>query len=79
MSLGTLPLIATLRAHNLIHVVLDNEVYESTGAAHDQLGSRSRRPGGGCGYARVWRVSDPVSLQQALQEAGTPISLHSSW
>ena len=30
MSLGTLPLIATLRAHNLIHVVLDNEVYEST-------------------------------------------------
>ena len=31
MSLGTLPLIATMRVPNLIHVVLDNEVYESTG------------------------------------------------
>jgi thiamine pyrophosphate-dependent acetolactate synthase large subunit-like protein len=32
MSLGTLPLIATYRPNNLIHVVLDNEAYESTGA-----------------------------------------------
>ena len=31
MSLGTLPLIATEQVANLIHLVLDNEAYESTG------------------------------------------------
>jgi thiamine pyrophosphate-dependent acetolactate synthase large subunit-like protein len=71
MSLGTLPLIATLRAHNLIHVVLDNELYESTGgqptiSSEVDLAALAEA----AGYARVWRVSDPVSLQQALQEAG---------
>jgi len=71
MSLGTLPLIATLRAHNLIHVVLDNEVYESTGgqptiSSEVDLAALAEA----AGYARVWRVSDRVSLQQALQEAG---------
>jgi len=70
MSLGTLPLIATLRAHNLIHVVLDNEVYESTGgqptiSSEVDLAALAEA----AGYARVWRLSDPVSLQQALQEA----------
>ena len=32
MSLGTLPLISVERPSNLVHVILDNEVYESTGA-----------------------------------------------
>ena len=31
MSLGTLPLIASEGPPNLVHVILDNEVYESTG------------------------------------------------
>ena len=31
MSLGTLPLIAAEQVANLIHLVLDNEAYESTG------------------------------------------------
>jgi thiamine pyrophosphate-dependent acetolactate synthase large subunit-like protein len=71
MSLGTLPLIATLRAHNLIHVVLDNEVYESTGgqptiSSEVDLAALAEA----AGYVRVRRVSNPVSLQQALQEAG---------
>ena len=32
MSLGTLPLIAVEAPANLVHVILDNEAYESTGA-----------------------------------------------
>jgi thiamine pyrophosphate-dependent acetolactate synthase large subunit-like protein len=71
MSLGTLPLIAAVRAHNLVHVVLDNEAYESTGgqptiSSEVDLAALAEA----AGYARVWRASDAVSLQQALQEAG---------
>jgi phosphonopyruvate decarboxylase len=70
MSLGTLPLIATCRPHNLIHVVLDNEAYESTGgqptiSSTVDLAALAEA----AGYTRTWRVSDRVLLQQALQEA----------
>jgi thiamine pyrophosphate-dependent acetolactate synthase large subunit-like protein len=70
MSLGTLPLIAACRPNNLIHVVLDNETYESTGAqptisATVDLAALAQA----AGYARVWRVSDRVGLANALQGA----------
>jgi phosphonopyruvate decarboxylase len=70
MSLGTFPLIATCRPHNLIHIVLDNEAYESTGgqptiSSTVDLAAVAKA----VGYARVWRVSDSVSLQTALHEA----------
>jgi thiamine pyrophosphate-dependent acetolactate synthase large subunit-like protein len=70
MSLGTFPLIATCRPNNLIHVVLDNETYESTGAqptisATVDLAALAQA----AGYARVWRVSDRVGLANALHEA----------
>jgi thiamine pyrophosphate-dependent acetolactate synthase large subunit-like protein len=70
MSLGTLPLIATSRAHNLIHVVLDNEAYESTGG-QPTISSKADLAAlaEAAGYARSCRVSDPVSLQKALQGA----------
>ena len=70
MSLGTLPLIATCRPYNLIHVVLDNEAYESTGgqptiSSTVDLAALAEA----AGYARVWRVSERTSLQAALLEA----------
>jgi phosphonopyruvate decarboxylase len=70
MSLGTLPLIATCRPNNLIHVVLDNEAYESTGgqptiSATVDLAALAQA----AGYARVWRVNDSGALAKALQEA----------
>jgi thiamine pyrophosphate-dependent acetolactate synthase large subunit-like protein len=70
MSLGTLPLIATYRPHNFIHVVLDNEAYESTGG-QPSISSTVDLAGlaGAAGYARVWRVNDSAALQKALQEA----------
>jgi phosphonopyruvate decarboxylase len=70
MSLGTLPLIATCRLHNLTHVVLDNEAYESTGgqptiSSEVDLAALAEA----AGYTRVWRASNSVTLQKALQEA----------
>jgi thiamine pyrophosphate-dependent acetolactate synthase large subunit-like protein len=72
MSLGTLPLIATCRPHNLIHVVLDNEAYESTGgqptiSSTVDLAALAQA----AGYARVWRARDSVCLDKALQAAVT--------
>jgi thiamine pyrophosphate-dependent acetolactate synthase large subunit-like protein len=68
MSLGTLPLIATERPANLVHIILDNEAYESTGAQP----SISRevdlaKVGQSCGYQRAMRVDEPEELEKALQ------------
>ena len=69
MSLGTLPLIATCRPGNLIHVVLDNEAYESTGGQPSisstvDLAALAKA----AGYARVRTVDDTASLQQTLRD-----------
>lgn len=70
MSLGTFPLIASSHPDNLIHVVLDNETYESTGgqptiSAAVDLAALARASG----YAQVRRVSDGPALERALQES----------
>jgi phosphonopyruvate decarboxylase len=70
MSLGTMPLIATCHPHNLIHVVLDNEAYESTGGQPSissavDLAALAEA----AGYTRVRRAENSVTLQKALQEA----------
>jgi thiamine pyrophosphate-dependent acetolactate synthase large subunit-like protein len=70
MSLGTFALIASYQPSNLIHVVLDNEAYESTGgqptiSSTVDLAALARA----AGYARVWHVSDSVALQKAIREA----------
>jgi thiamine pyrophosphate-dependent acetolactate synthase large subunit-like protein len=68
MSLGTLALIATSGATNLVHIILDNEAYESTGAqpsisAHLDLAQVARS----CGYATGVRVHDAAALAAALR------------
>jgi phosphonopyruvate decarboxylase len=70
MSLGTLPLIATCRPPNLVHVVLDNEAYESTGgqptiSATVDLAALAQA----AGYELVQRVSEASDLDAALDEA----------
>lgn len=67
MSMGTLALIATERPANLVHIVLDNESYESTGSQPSittqvSLASVAKASG----YKSVWEVDDRVSLQDAL-------------
>ena len=67
MSLGTLPLIATEGPPNLVHIILDNEAYESTGG-QPTLSDRVdlAEIGRACGYPHTTRVADIESLHQAL-------------
>lgn len=70
MSLGTFPLIAACRPSNFIHIVLDNEVYESTGGQPSitstvDLAALAQS----AGYAFVRRVTDTVALDSAFEEA----------
>ena len=72
MSLGTLPLIAAERPGNLLHVILDNESYESTGgqpsiSSKVDLAEVARS----CGYRRVVRADDIDRLENALRECGS--------
>ncbi len=70
MSLGTLPLIAAEQVANLIHLVLDNEVYESTGgqpsiSADVDLPQIAKNSG----YRHVVRVDDIGELEVALDRS----------
>jgi thiamine pyrophosphate-dependent acetolactate synthase large subunit-like protein len=78
MSLGTLPLIASERPSNLVHIILDNEAYESTGgqasiSSQFDLADAARS----AGYHRTRRVEELEELESALLEvaAGGQLSL----
>ena len=69
MNLGTLPLIAKEQPVNLVHIILDNEAYESTGvqpsiSSEVDLAEVARS----CGYQRVARVEDIEDLKSAMLE-----------
>ena len=68
MSLGTLPLIATQNPVNLVHIVLDNEAYESTGgqpsiSSQVDLAAVAKSSG----YPNVARIEDIEELEGALE------------
>lgn len=69
MSLGTLPLIAAQAPANLVHLILDNEAYESTGG-QPTISSKVdlAEVGKSCGYRHVVRVDDLEGLEGALSE-----------
>ena len=67
MSLGTLPLIAAEFPTNLVHIILDNEAYESTGAqpsisAQVDLAQVAQS----CGYTHAIRIESLEALQPAF-------------
>jgi thiamine pyrophosphate-dependent acetolactate synthase large subunit-like protein len=69
MSLGTLPLIATEAPPNLIHVVLDNEAYESTGGQPTISSNVSLAAiGEAAGYPHVAAVENIEALDGALRD-----------
>ena len=70
MSLGTLPLIASEGPPNLVHVILDNEVYESTGG-QASISSRFHleQTATSAGYPWARRVDGIEELESALMEA----------
>ena len=77
MNLGTLPLIAKEQPANLVHVILDNEAYESTGvqpsiSSDVDLAEVARSSG----YQSVARVEDIENLKNALQECDNDSGPH---
>ena len=69
MSLGTLPLIANESPKNIVHFVLDNESYESTGgqpsiSSHVSLEQIAIS----AGYPKVTKVTSLESLEIAISE-----------
>lgn len=77
MSLGTLPLIAAQKPANLVHLVLDNEVYESTGG-QPSISSEVdlAKVAKSSGYPHVARVDDIQGLEAALAECGATSGPH---
>ena len=75
MRLGALTTVGYERPANLVHVVLDNGVHESTGG--QATVSRSVDFGAiaaACGYARVERVSSPAELAGILEQPTTGLT-----
>jgi phosphonopyruvate decarboxylase len=75
MRLGALATLGSRRPPNLVHVLLDNEMHESTGgqatvSSSVDLAAVARA----CGYPRVVRAADRDGLTRALEEGGTELS-----
>ena len=72
MSLGTLPLIAAECPDNLVHIILDNEAYETTGG-QPSISSEVdlAEVGKACRYQHVVRADDIESLESALSDCDT--------
>lgn len=69
MSMGTMALIASESPQNLLHVVLDNEVYESTGSQPSISSAISLASvAEGAGYAEVLQVDDLAGLKGGLAD-----------
>jgi phosphonopyruvate decarboxylase len=78
MRMGALATIGFEAPRNLVHVLLDNGVHDSTGGqstvsrAIDLAGVAAA-----CGYAAVRRISNAAALEAALrEELGGPVFLH---
>ena len=72
MSFGSFALIATEAPQNLVHVILDNEAYESTGS-QPSISSKVdlAEVGKSCGYSHVSRVDDVEGLEGVLGDCDT--------
>ncbi len=72
MSMGTLALIASQRPTNLLHIILDNEAYESTGGQPSISSAVDlTEVGKSCGYGHVVRADEIEDLEGALLECGS--------
>lgn len=73
MRMGALAVVGTQKPVNLIHILLDNGTYESTGnqatvSPWVDLCAVARA----CGYDRVMELNDPEELAQVLAERNRP-------
>jgi thiamine pyrophosphate-dependent acetolactate synthase large subunit-like protein len=67
MDMGSLAMIAAESPGNLFHIVLDNEVYESTGR-QPSISKRINlsRVAQACGYKKIYNFRDSVKLSESI-------------
>lgn len=70
MHMGALAVTGSVKPHNLVHIVINNEAHETVGgmptaAASVDVPAAARA----CGYPNAVRVSTPQELEKALREA----------
>ena len=69
MSMGTLAMIAAAAPKNLLHVVIDNEAYESTGNQRSLSNSVSlEKVAQSAGYLQTKKVTSKNHIREAFQE-----------
>ena len=69
MSMGTLAMIAAAAPKNLIHIVIDNETYESTGRQRSLSRSVSlEKVAQSAGYLQTKKVTNKNQIKDAFQE-----------
>ena len=69
MSMGTLAMIAAAAPKNLIHIVIDNEAYESTGRQRSLSESVSlEKVAQSAGYLQIKKVTNKNKIKGAFQE-----------
>ena len=69
MSMGTLAMIASAAPKNLLHIVIDNEVYESTGSQGSLSNSVSlEKVAQSAGYLQAKKVTCKDQVRHAFQE-----------
>ena len=69
MSMGTLAMIAAAAPKNLIHIVIDNETYESTGRQRSLSKSVSlEKVAQSAGYLQTKKVTNKNQIKDAFQE-----------
>mgnify|MGYP003962624295 FL=1 len=69
MSMGTLAMIAAAAPKNLLHIVIDNEAYESTGNQRSLSNSVSlEKVAQSAGYLQTKKVTNKNQIREAFQE-----------
>lgn len=69
MSMGTLAMIATCSPKNLIHIVIDNEVYESTGSQRTLSNEiKLEEVAKSAGYKQAVRATRVEEIQPAYEQ-----------
>ncbi|MDP6442778.1 MAG: phosphonopyruvate decarboxylase [Pirellulaceae bacterium] len=72
MRMGALATTGFYSPENLVHVVLDNEVHESTGGQDTiSSGVSFAAIAQGCGYSHVYTGDDPRFVVRAIHDAGS--------
>jgi phosphonopyruvate decarboxylase len=77
MRLGAMTTIGYERPQNMVHILLDNHVHESTGSQSTVSESIDFCAlAAACGYPRVARIANPSDLADALMQAPAELSFY---